>query len=63
MTITTAQGFIDTAYRAKWITANKAQWYAMMIRRTEGYGHKWSWKRQKDMRNNLILDNKELHTV
>jgi len=63
MTITQAQAVITMAYKAGLIDSDRAQWYAGMIRRTEGYGHAWSWKRQGVMRDNLILDNTELDTA
>jgi len=54
MTITEAQKIIDIQYNAGLISTKEAAWLSHMIRRTEGYGTKWSWKHQARMRANLL---------
>lgn len=50
MTIKEAQAMIDDQYMSGYITQEEAQFLARMIRRTEGYGNKWSWQRQARQR-------------
>ena len=56
MTITQAQAIIDAKYQAGLLTNEKKTWLEKMIRRTEAYGNKLSWKRQAEMRANLLAD-------
>lgn len=56
MTVTEAQSKIDEKREAGLITKEESKWFEKMIRRTGDYGNKWSWKRQSDMRDNLLRD-------
>lgn len=54
MTISQAQAAIDAKRHAGLITEAEARRLERMIRRTGDYGQKWSWKRQAEMRANLL---------
>ena len=56
MTITEATFKIKEKFEAGLISQEESQWFNRMVRRTGDYGNKWSWKRQADMRANLLKD-------
>ena len=56
MTIQEAINIIDMKHKAGLISTEEAQRLHRLIRRTGGYGNKWSWQRQAQMRANLLKD-------
>lgn len=56
MTITQAQAIIDAKWQNGLITEQEKTWLEKMIRRTGDYGVKFSWKRQSEMRANLLKE-------
>jgi hypothetical protein len=56
MKISEAQNLINEKFAAGLISIDESNWYNQMIRRSGGYGNKWSWKEQDLKRANLLKD-------